>query len=94
MSNKMSLREISSSHVKAFEQICFIRILKQVSQQLRKIYVHGNSNRLLEDLIPKTTMILSMRISSVAFYINFRVLVCRIRMVSNKIGFIMTYNYI
>ena len=67
MSNKMSLREISSSHLKAFEQICFIRILKQVSQQGRKIYVHGNSNRLLEDLIPKTTMILSMRISSVAF---------------------------
>ena len=66
MSNKMSLREISSSHVKAFEQICFIRILKKVSQQGRKIYVHGNSNRLLEDLIPNTTMIL-LRISSVAF---------------------------
>ena len=29
-----------------------------------------------------------------SFYINFRVLVCRISMVSNKIGFIMTYNYI
>ena len=62
------------------------RIKKHVSKKGSTICAHGNSNRLLEDLIPQNYKAVVNKEPRHCFYINFRVFVCRFRMVSNKIS--------
>ena len=94
MSNKISLRETSSSHVTAFEQILFYRNIKngQLTREQNlcplefEQAVGRPDSKNFYDIVNDELQH--------SFYIKIRVLVCRIRIVSNKIGFIMTYNYI
>ena len=94
MSNVISLLEISSSNVEGPERILLHNNIKK--GQLTREYncVHRNCSRLLEDLIPKDYKDIDNEKFPHRFYINVRVVVYRIRMVSNKIGFRMTYSSI